>query len=216
MGFALREDLSFCVIDNHVVFLDVAHDRYFSIPEHMSEALISMASDSAQNSDARRLSALIDAGYLIETSAEKALALPQHALATADCDLRTYSAGDFIQAAIALLRTAVAMRIWPLRTLLRRVKSGNAKMGAGEHRDCGSTYAAALKGVGALAGTHERCLLYSLALTRLMQSAGGRPTLVFGVKLAPFAAHCWVQQGNRVINDTLEHVRLFTPIRVLS
>ena len=29
---------------------------------------------------------------------------------------------------------------------------------------------------------------------------------------SPFSAHCWVQQGDVVLNDTIENVRPFTPI----
>jgi hypothetical protein len=32
------------------------------------------------------------------------------------------------------------------------------------------------------------------------------------VQTKPFAAHCWVQQGDVVFNDTPEHVRRYTPI----
>jgi hypothetical protein len=37
---------------------------------------------------------------------------------------------------------------------------------------------------------------------------------VMGVSGRPFAAHCWVQVGDRVVNDTLDHVILFTPILI--
>jgi hypothetical protein len=35
---------------------------------------------------------------------------------------------------------------------------------------------------------------------------------VFGVREAPFTAHCWVQDGAVVLNDHLENVDLYTPI----
>jgi hypothetical protein len=35
---------------------------------------------------------------------------------------------------------------------------------------------------------------------------------VFGVQARPFAAHCWVQKGEVVFNDTVEHVSGYTPI----
>jgi hypothetical protein len=36
--------------------------------------------------------------------------------------------------------------------------------------------------------------------------------LVLGVFAAPFAAHCWIQIGDTVLNDRLDYVRSFTPI----
>ena len=38
--------------------------------------------------------------------------------------------------------------------------------------------------------------------------------IVFGVTM-PFAAHCWVQQGDVVLNDALDRVLRFRPIMVL-
>jgi hypothetical protein len=38
------------------------------------------------------------------------------------------------------------------------------------------------------------------------------PTWVFGVQTRPFAAHCWLQHENIVLNDTVEHVTRYTPI----
>jgi Transglutaminase-like superfamily len=35
---------------------------------------------------------------------------------------------------------------------------------------------------------------------------------VFGVNADPFEAHCWVQAGSVVLNDTLGRVSSFTPI----
>jgi hypothetical protein len=41
------------------------------------------------------------------------------------------------------------------------------------------------------------------------------PDWVFGVNADPFEAHCWVQAGNVVLNDTVAWVSGFTPIMVV-
>jgi hypothetical protein len=61
----------------------------------------------------------------------------------------------------------------------------------------------------------RNCLLDSLALVRWLAVTGTRATLVFGVKLHPFAAHCWVQAGSVLLNDRLETVHRFEPVRVI-
>lgn len=61
-------------------------------------------------------------------------------------------------------------------------------------------------------GEVDNCLARSLGFRMLAFRRGYRPTLVIGVKLDPFAAHCWVQTGTRVDNDSVERVRHFTPI----
>jgi hypothetical protein len=59
------------------------------------------------------------------------------------------------------------------------------------------------------------CLRDSLALMEFMAKAGSQATLVFGVKLDPFAAHCWVQSGDMLLNDILDRVERFTPVRIV-
>jgi hypothetical protein len=62
---------------------------------------------------------------------------------------------------------------------------------------------------------HNACLLDSLALTRYLASYGVFTDWVFGVKTDPFHAHCWVQQGEYVFNDSPDHVGEFAPILVV-
>jgi hypothetical protein len=56
------------------------------------------------------------------------------------------------------------------------------------------------------------CLFDSLALIEFMAAHRFFPTWVFGVTSDPFMAHCWVQEGDIVLNDTVEHVAAFAPL----
>lgn len=56
------------------------------------------------------------------------------------------------------------------------------------------------------------CLYDSLALLEFLAHYRIFPQWVFGVTGQPFNAHCWIQESDCVLNDTLEHVRGFTPI----
>lgn len=60
----------------------------------------------------------------------------------------------------------------------------------------------------------DRCLPRSLALVHALRTLGHPALLVLGVALQPFAAHAWVQAGEVVLNDELDHVLLFAPILV--
>ena len=62
---------------------------------------------------------------------------------------------------------------------------------------------------------HNACLLDSLTLTRFLASYGVFPDWIFGVKTDPFYAHCWVQQGEHVFNDSPDHVGEFAPLLVV-
>jgi hypothetical protein len=56
------------------------------------------------------------------------------------------------------------------------------------------------------------CLFDSLALLEFLIPFGVRADWIFGVASDPFAAHCWLQQGNVVLNDPLEKVAGYCPI----
>ncbi|KFL46071.1 hypothetical protein IL54_1484 [Sphingobium sp. ba1] len=66
---------------------------------------------------------------------------------------------------------------------------------------------------GLILSARDQCLPTSMALMATLTARGANPTLVLGVKLDPFQAHCWVELAGTVLNDAPDHVRPFTPIR---
>lgn len=58
----------------------------------------------------------------------------------------------------------------------------------------------------------DACLFDSLVLLELLAQQEMFPTWVFGIKLAPFSAHCWIQDHDVVWNDTPERAGTYTPI----
>jgi hypothetical protein len=61
----------------------------------------------------------------------------------------------------------------------------------------------------------DRCLPRSIALARVLARYGCRCEVVLGVKLRPFAAHCWVQTEQLVLNESVEEAARYTPILIL-
>jgi hypothetical protein len=61
----------------------------------------------------------------------------------------------------------------------------------------------------------DACVLNAVALLDFLAWHGWYPSWVWGVKSAPFSAHCWVQEGQVVLNDLAERVRGYTPILVI-
>lgn len=59
------------------------------------------------------------------------------------------------------------------------------------------------------------CLFDSLALIEFMARYSIYPTWVFGVKMGPFLAHCWVQDNHFIYNESLAQAHYFTPIMVV-
>jgi hypothetical protein len=56
------------------------------------------------------------------------------------------------------------------------------------------------------------CLYRSFFLLQFLRRRGFDATWMFGVKIWPFEAHCWLQSGDIVLDDSLDHVRPYTPI----
>lgn len=59
------------------------------------------------------------------------------------------------------------------------------------------------------------CLFDSLALIEFMALYDIYPDWVFGVKMGPFQAHCWVQDINFIYNEDIDKAHFFTPIMVV-
>jgi Transglutaminase-like superfamily len=58
----------------------------------------------------------------------------------------------------------------------------------------------------------DSCLFDSLALLNFLASFLLFPQWVFGVQMAPFVAHCWLQHEDVVLNDTPSRVCSYVPI----
>lgn len=56
------------------------------------------------------------------------------------------------------------------------------------------------------------CLFRALLLQAVLRRRRVAATLVLGVQTWPFEAHAWVQAGDLVLDDGLDHVSGFTPI----
>jgi hypothetical protein len=61
----------------------------------------------------------------------------------------------------------------------------------------------------------DACLFDALALSEFLAGYEIYPRWIFAVQARPFAAHCWLQLGDVVLNDTVDHVRRYTPIMVV-
>jgi Transglutaminase-like superfamily len=56
------------------------------------------------------------------------------------------------------------------------------------------------------------CLYDSLALIEFLAQYGVYPSWIFGVRLDPWGAHCWVQEQGVVFEDDIEEVSSYTPV----
>ena len=59
------------------------------------------------------------------------------------------------------------------------------------------------------------CLARSYMALTYLRGCGHDAAWVVGVRTWPFDAHCWLQSGDVVLDDTAEHVRPYRPILVV-
>jgi hypothetical protein len=126
---------------------------------------------------------------------------------------------DVARFAAATIAAWLAFRSRPLDRLVRRVSRRRAKRGvrAGPFDRARATRCAAVyERLRPLAFTaRDACLFESLAFVEFAARYGLYPLWVFGVQTTPFAAHCWVQHGSLVLNDSAENAAAYTPILVV-
>jgi hypothetical protein len=124
--------------------------------------------------------------------------------------------GQFLAFVRACAAARMALRLRPIAAIVAGVAARKSRQAA---RASLSDLHAAHQLVAAyvhmrplIFAATNACLYDSLTLVNFLSGYRVYPDWIFGVQTKPFAAHCWVQQGDVVFNDTPEHVRRYTPI----
>lgn len=222
MTFRLRDNLHWCACGGRVIFLDLEADRYICLPFAAEAAFLRVAHGEMRQGDADRLRPLLARRMLIEDDRSAGPGPPpEFRAATRDLLEEPFPPARFADMLAALAsqaRSAWLLRASPLLDVLRSVQSRASPQGPGpadvEARLCRIVSAFAATSI--LAGVAERCLVRALALHSTCRRHGIRPQLLFGVRVNPFRAHCWIQLDEAVLIGDLEQVRLFTPILMLG
>jgi len=215
MHHRLRDGLSWCLCDQQAVFLDLPLDRYFRLgPDDDRTFQIWATSGALSGSASARL---VEAGVLVASDKPQAPRAPvQVVLPSADLGEEACGEARLIDVGRSLLaqrRAASAIRHGKLASLVTALAGDAVPRRADRHTGPAVRRIAAAFGSTPLAMRKARqCLPRALAANALCRAAGALPTLVFGVRLEPFAAHCWLQWNATVIVGDLEQARMFTPI----
>jgi len=220
MGMALRTGISFCEASGRLVFLDLLEDRYFALEPAAERAFRGLVTGRDPGTADRELAGLVRRG-LLEASADAVPPRPcpppgQPRASLLDQELPRVSMASVLGAAHAVVRARLKLRARGLALLLRQLAQRKHGLGRGEPAEGRlRAVAAAFERSNRLIRSHDQCLARSVGLASSLVAAGISAELVIGVRVRPFAAHCWVQREEWLVNDRHDRVRAYTPILVL-
>jgi Transglutaminase-like superfamily len=218
----------------HFVFLDSENDRYFTVDrpsvERLSEVLSCWDGDTKRNGDGTAeplLSQLVSQNVLSADARRnkpfRAIKVtpPQQAMRL-EPPRALRAAVKFSAFYIACKATDRMLRTWPMREVLSFVEDRKARK---SHNSLPISTAARTIQLNRLTSTflalrlcYPRpylCLFDSLALLQFLSRYDFFPTWIFGVRADPFKAHCWIQEGDLLLNDSVARVRTYYPIMSL-
>lgn len=236
MTYFLAPHVFACRTPDHVVILDIRADRYLALEETHAGQLSAWiagwpgaASDDSsglvneQDGTEQLAQQMIEQGLLTTTheSGRATTAAPSLPAPT-ESFVHSYfvhqpgfKVRDVLRFARACADATLALKFRRLEQTIRSVATTPVQ----EPGPSANHYERTEKLVGIfeglrpflLAGTRS-CMFDSLALMKFLSLYRLRPRWVFGVRTSPFAAHCWLQDGEYVLNDVPDHVGTFTPI----
>ena len=217
--YAVRDGLSFCQIDGRFVFLDVDNDRYFRLTDSMDRALASYLEGDETPDPGMR--GLIEGNILVDqpdmaTGGLRRIVSATRSAMEVPLSTRKPRPLDVMEVLAIVLRTQAALKLSTLKVVLDRLAQPlQAKPLAAELERRLSDVAAVFRRARLYVPVDMCCLLDSIALATFLRKRQLHAHVVFGVALDPFSAHCWVQAGDLVLNDTVGNVNSHTPIRVV-
>jgi len=219
-----------CLVDNHVVFLDQKRDRYLCLENPQAAAVWLFLQKASPNPDTREAPVpcdiaklLLDNG-LITTNPPQGKSLADIKIEPPSQERPYYNRDEKppIHAAhiyyflSSCLKSAISLRCLPLsftvNRLKRRRRNHNADTLTLSRKDLHGLIEIFNSMRPLLFTAKDNCMFHALALIEFLSCFRIYPHWVFGVKMGPFLAHCWVQDANTVLNDSIDHVATFTPI----
>ena len=228
--YALAQHVHVAECGRHVVLMDLRGNRYFAVDP--AEQLAGWVRDwpAAPSAAPRRAGAqappllkrMLKQGMLVADrrhgrAPPPPLPLPQRTLLEADFDtVPEAHAGALARMLRAWLTARAALAFRPIHAIVAGVRARKA----GAPREMTEEELSALISTfrhlrPLFYSARGQCLLDSLTLLHYLAAYGAFPDWAFGVRTAPFHAHCWLQQGEVLFNDIPDRVRQYSVILVV-
>jgi Transglutaminase-like superfamily len=233
--YYLRRQAFVCFSNRHYIMLDLLADMYFRMEKgpfeavadciHLSPPLGRSVHDSLNpelSVESRALLGELLARRLLTENPDQAnnwasesLAIPVETLIGDKGTVSFASCLRHIFSFVAASRAAAHWLKGPIAQTVSRVKerkSRRAYRSARFNVDRERFLIAVFCQLRPFYNRQYLCLFDSLALLNFLARYDIFPTWVFGVQSEPFNAHCWVQNGGFLLNDTADRVGIYTPI----
>lgn len=213
----LRPEISFALVDDQAIFLDLRHDRYVALDDAAADAFAALRSDFGCGRSGEAAKALLATG-LFESSPMATKPVPA-AITTPDHDLPDCGSRPALLDVLRVWALSLRYRRAVRRQAIQTVIAKQRRLHADRTERAGTAAPALVQRflrARALVPIKPVCLQDSLALRAWLAAHGAQSSLVLGVRLDPFAAHCWVQNGETVLNDAADRVAPYTPILVVE
>lgn len=214
MAYMLRDGVSFCTAANRHFFLDRDADRYFALGEkdqHLFSALLDMdpaTQEQISLSPALALFLRQGEGKPLQPFAIEV----QAAVGTEAWPPARPSRLLIWKAALSFLHVKFRLKRHAVGHLLAQLARSKPLPGLAPRADEPlNRLAVAFDRLRAWTG-EDQCLAMSLGYARIAYRLGYPVDIIFGIAPRPFSAHCWVQLGDRALNDRLSRVEVFTPV----
>ena len=229
--YFLARHAHLCVTKHHCVILDVELDQYFCVEMAAFKALATFLDGCITAHHNSEQCELTDVAALVAQLSERGIltsersfgkpiqpvtvALPRRPLPPPDRSGRLLHRLSLLPA--FLFAAGISdhrLRRERLADILRRVEARRMR-----HRrenqfeyEVTADLVAAFEAFRPLYHRPYLCLFDSLALLEFLSYYGIYPAWIFGVKTEPFIAHCWLQEGDTVLNDSVAEVAGYTPV----
>jgi hypothetical protein len=212
MRLWLPNEIHAVAIDADLVFLDTVSETYICVTN--AATVLALQDDGAVVTEMPEAAEpLIDAGLLTRDPTTAKAAPPVRPRVGLPTMTRTVSPRALIQAVRANKRAALAFDALGFRQLLDLAQPPIGTDAPEERRLAASlSESARFARMAPWLPKDGACVMRSLQQLFYLRAFGHRPQWVFGVRTWPFEAHCWLQVGDVVLDDQVEHVQAFTPI----
>lgn len=223
MAFRLQNDVWFCQVGEHLIFLDIREDRYFRLPPSLEHGLISYMQGGPVSGADSTLARLLASGssltefpmqlHTIQNPIRSAL---EQAPAKPD-----FQPAPMLEVAAVIASALLQLKTRSLKDVLARMRCYRRRRMSAAAPCTGETQtpqlidaARSFNSARVYIPFEPSCLLDSIALCAFLSRRSMQSTVVFGVTCNPFSAHSWVQVGDLVLNDTVGNTNSYTPIGV--